>query len=340
MRKTDKIKKKINNYLFDHLILREVLYSIRTLFFCTFAAVLFAFGFTSFVTPYNAAGGDIPIITGGVSGISQNIYLVITFFDPSASLTDVTSICYFVINIPIVLFAFFGIGKKFGIFTFINVLLSSVFIRIFPSLFTTEIQKILSVADSTISPYGGIITRVLFGAVCVGTSTAIAFRGDHSCGGMDVITYYFALRKSTSVGKYSIALNGVIMIVYTLLSVSKSPDNWPHFLLMLMFSVTYLFVCAFVIDIINVRNKKVQIQIITTKPFMSDVLLSNFPHSATIVDGKGAYSHTDRFIIYMVISSVEVKQVVNLTKRVDDHVFVSVIPLNQVYGNFFIKPVE
>ena len=340
MRKIDKIKKKINNYLFDHLILREVLSSIKMLVFCATAAFLFAFGFTAFVTPYNAAGGDIPIITGGVSGLSQNIYLIITFFNPDVKLTDVTSICYFIINIPIVLFAFFGIGKKFGVFTFINVLLSSLFIRFFPNLFTSEIQKILSVADGAISPYGGIITRVLFGAVCVGTSTAIAFRGEHSCGGMDVITYYFALRKSTSVGKYSVALNGGIMLLYTLLSISKNPSDWEHYLLMLLFSITYLFICAFVIDFINVRNKKVQVQIITTKPFMSDVLLANFPHSATIVDGKGAYSHTERFIIYMVISSVEVKQVVALTKKVDDHVFVSVIPLNQVYGNFFIKPVE
>ena len=95
-----------------------------------------------------------------------------------------------------------------------------------------------------------------------------------------------------------------------------------------------------VVDFINTRNKKVQLQIITSVDSMSSILISNFPHSTTIVEAKGGYTHQEKQVIYMVISSNEVRKVVPLVKRVDSHSFVTVTALIQAYGNFFVKPVE
>ena len=95
-----------------------------------------------------------------------------------------------------------------------------------------------------------------------------------------------------------------------------------------------------VVDFVNIRNKKVQIQIITSFADISSVLIANFPHSTTIVRGKGGYSHADKNVLYMVVSSNEVKRVVNLVKKVDSHSFITVTSLIQAYGNFYIKPVE
>ena len=93
-------------------------------------------------------------------------------------------------------------------------------------------------------------------------------------------------------------------------------------------------------DAINLRNKKIQVQIITSSDYLAPVLLANFPHGATVVNGEGAYSHAPKKIIYMVVSSSQVKDVVALSRRVDPHAFISITALVQVYGNFFIKPVE
>ena len=73
---------------------------------------------------------------------------------------------------------------------------------------------------------------------------------------------------------------------------------------------------------------------------MSSILISNFPHSTTIVDAKGGYSHQEKKVIYMTVSSNEVRKVVNLVRRVDQHSFVTVTALIQAYGNFFVKPIE
>lgn len=345
MKKSEKIKKRINNYLFDHYRLRIVLEHLKSLVFALFSAIFFAFGFSCFVAP--GSNESLTIVTGGVSGVSQNIVLLLKTIGVNIQASTLQSIFYSVINIPILIFGFFCVGKKFAIYSAINVLTSSLFIQIFPNLeFCKNIAAILS--DNLMAPglsagdynFGGLILRLLFAAVCVGASSAIAFRGGVSCGGIDVFTYYFSLRKSTNVGRYSIAINGVIVFCYNLLLALTNPNLTAIACISLLLAITYLFVASLVIDFINVRNKKVQIQLITSNDKMSDILISNFPHSATVIKGKGAFTKADRFTIYMVVSSTEVMSVVRLAKRVDPHVFIAVSSLIQVYGNFYIKPVE
>ena len=183
--------------------------------------------------------------------------------------------------------------------------------------------------------------RVLFAGVSIGLASSIAFRNEISCGGIDVISYYFALRKSTSVGKYATTLNSIILLSYFGLTIIHNQGNHVDIAFVnLLFSFLYLFVVMLVVDFVNTRNKKVQIQIITSIKDISSVLIANFPHSTTTMTGKGGYSHAEKFIVYMVVSSNEVKRVVDLVRKVDQHAFVTVTSLIQAYGNFFIKPIE
>lgn len=334
MKKSERIKKKINDYLFDHRALRIILDYGNALFHAAVAALIFAFGFSTFITP--ASEEHLHIATGGVSGVSQTVALILRTVGAPEWMTgnNVISIAYFVVNIPIIAFAFFKIGKRFAIFTLINVGLSSLFIFLLSQ--TTFVQAIRG--SDLIKNHE--LVRVLFGATTVGVSSAFAYRGDISCGGIDVFSYYFALRKSTSIGKYGILINGIIVTSYSTILVFTSGSNWETGVVAFFFSLVYLFVVNLVIDAINLRNKKIQVQIVTTSEYVAPVLLANFPHGATIVNGEGAYSHTPKRIIYMVVSSTQVKDVVHLARRVDPHAFISATALVQVYGNFFIKPVE
>ena len=334
MKKSERIKKKINDYLFDHQGLRVTIDYAVGLLYAAIAAVIFAFGFTAFITP--ASDEYLHIATGGVSGVSQTVALILNLCGAPSYLTggNIISIAYFVVNIPILIFAFFKVGKRFAIITGINVGLSSLFIFLFTnSGFTSQIASNSLICDH-------VLVRVLFGGVCVGVSSAIAYRGDVSCGGIDVFTYYFALRKSTSIGKYGILINGIVVTSYSMILVFSSGSNWETGLIAFFFSLLYLLEVNIVVDAINSRNKKTQLQIITTSEYLAPVLIANFPHGATVVNGEGAYSHMPRKIIYIVVSSSEVSRVVSLARRVDHNAFISVTSLVQVYGNFFIKPVE
>ena len=340
MKKVDKLKRKVNNYMYDHIGVREGLNISKGVFIATFTALLYAFGFYCFIAPAVEDHTQIwgsAITTGGVGGISQVIWMISTLCGGHISISTLQSIFYFALNIPILTFAFFKIGKKFALLTLINVGLSSLFIWAFSNVqFMHDIAYQL---DNASHSYHS--ARVLFAAVSIGLASSIAFRNEISCGGIDVISYYFALRKSTSVGKYASTLNSVILLSYFGLTIIHNHgEHIDIAFINLLFSFLYLFVVMLVVDFVNTRNKKVQIQIITTVKDISSVLIANFPHSTTTVSGVGGYSHSEKSVVYMVVSSNEVKRVVSLVKKVDDHAFITVTSLIQAYGNFFIKPIE
>jgi uncharacterized membrane-anchored protein YitT (DUF2179 family) len=97
---------------------------------------------------------------------------------------------------------------------------------------------------------------------------------------------------------------------------------------------------SFVIDLINVRNKKSQVQIITNDEELAKILISNFPHGATTIKGIGVYSQSEKSVIYMTVSSNEVNDVVRLTQQVDPKAFINVYDLRQVFGKFYISPIK
>ena len=336
MKKISKIKRRFQNYLYDHIYVKEGISIAKGVFIGAITALLYAFGFYCFVSPYVVDHTTImgsAITTGGVGGISQVVWMISQLCGGKIDAQDMQSILYFSLNIPILIFAYFKIGKKFSLLTLVNVGLSSLFIQLFKQV---ELAHLVAKALQTEH-----LARVLFSAVSIGLASSIAFRNEISCGGIDVISYYFALRKSTSVGKYATMLNSLIILSYFCLTLAQNQGQYQEVaFLNLLFSFLYLFAVMLVVDFVNIRNKKVQIQIITTVSDISYVLIANFPHSTTTVSAKGGYSHTDKTVVYMVVSSNEVRKVVALVKKVDPHSFITVTSLIQAYGNFFIKPIE
>ena len=336
-KKYQRLKKQVDNFMFDHYVFKTLLEYLASFLYALIAAAIFAFGFACFTTP--ADPDDFVLATGGVSGVSQIIALVVELITKSPDArSTIVSVGYIVLNVPLMIFAFFKIGKKFTIFTFINVILSSVFIKVFD--LTGVAKTIASFEINGNLVLSSIIIRVLFAGVCTGISSALAYSGGISCGGIDIISFYLGTRKSTQVGRYSIIINAFIVLTFSLLRTLDSQFGLIYALYSAIFSVIYLMEVGMIIDAINLRNKKVSLQVITYKEHMPEIIIANFPHSATVVKGKGAYSGQERTIFWMVVSSSEVKKVVAVAKKIDEHVFISATPLKQVYGNFFIKPIE
>ena len=334
MSKIRKYKEKINNFLYDHYKLKVTLHQTKGLFFAALSAFIFAFGFTCFITPGSAAEHSFKIVTGGISGLSQNVAKIVSLFGGEIPDYLVEAMGYTVFNLPLAVFAFFKIGKRFSILTLINVLLSSLFISQFPAWgISNEIGNHFLIV-------GQPVARLLFGGICTGLASALAFKGEISCGGIDIVTYYFSLRKSTSVGKYSMLFNGLIVTMYSILIIIGDIHDYETAIISLFYSAVYILVVNLVIDTINLRNKKVQIQFISKNQNLPKALMAHFPHGATIQKAEGAYTHQEEIIVWMVVSSFELKKAVKLARKVDPHVFVSATSLIQVYGNFYIRPID
>ena len=318
--------KNIQEYLYEHRKLRLVVEYVVSFIASVIAAFFYAYGFRTFMDPI--FGSDIsPIISGGATGLSQVVveFINVVFGFKFDSMTKATwlSIIYLAVNIPLMILAFTKVGKKFALFSLINVILVS--------YLSTVIDE--SWIIFKINP-NDFLSRSLFAGVFTGIATTIAVKFDHSTGGIEILSVYLSSRSKGSMGKYMMIINGFIIVAYTML---EGVDVYGPIAL---YSLVYLFTSSTVIDTFNLRHKKVQLQVITSNESLAKILISNLPHGCTIVDAKGAYKNTEKKIIYMDISTSEINLAVKVVKEVDDKAFISVTPIQNIYGKFYIKPLK
>ncbi len=331
-------------YLQEHKKMHLIYENGLIFLMSTISALIFAFGFNVFMAP--TLSGISPIASGGMSGVSQVLTAILRLCgwrDLDENIAH--SLLYFLLNVPLMILAFLGIGKRFAIYTLINVIETSIFIRFITPIYIPLLKDVTDLVTAE----GGYLSRVLFGGVCTGLSSAICFKFEISTGGIDIIAYYISLRKRTNVGKYSALCNGLSVTLFTLFSIldvviyGTSGDMNIAIadpFVRLLFSVIYLFTCAMVIDAINIRNKKVRIEAVTSLRSLGTELVHNNHHGVTVVEAHGAYTGQVRYIVTMVVSAYEVKSIIRFIHQIDEHAFIQTQTINQVYGRFYMKPVE
>src|SRR5574344_931101 len=183
-------KQDFNDYLLDHERLKETIDWTKILFVTLVSAFFFAYGFRAFTSPskINPDTGlaYASLISGGASGCSQIILRICQLCGYTGDESTITSICYFLINVPLFFLAWKKVGHKFAFVTAINVVLSSIFVKFIPEEWT-EIFDI----------YNDFVARALIAGIFTGFSSGLAFRIGTSAGGMDVVTFAIAEKKST-----------------------------------------------------------------------------------------------------------------------------------------------
>ncbi|MEG0034172.1 MAG: YitT family protein [Bacilli bacterium] len=329
-------KKNIHYFFLDHKVSRFMLNNTLTLAMCIISAMCFAIAFRTFISLPNDSGASIlHLATGGIGGLAQCIVKIAILCGLSnINYNTLQSIFYFILNIPLLIFSFTKIGVRFSIFTTLNVLFVSIFIEILPGSFFDPIATLLA---------NDVLARVMFSGLLAGLSSACAFISNHCTGGIDVIAYYYSMRKSVNTGKYMTFGNALIILTFTIITLFEQTNGHSDFasaIITAFYSVGYLFVASLVVDMINVRNKKMQLQIVTQYETLKNIIASNVPHSCTVVRAEGGFSGAPSFIIYATVSSSEVNPLVTKIRKADPSSFINVTPLYQVYGKFYIKPIE
>ncbi len=332
------IKQRYDDFMYDHVPLKHIVENAWLLFINFLSALILALGFKCFLAPSFADTAG-RLASGGMTGIAQDLILVIDLFTNKwgdANYDLIYGILYFALNVPLFFLAFFGIGKRFAIYTFVNVLFVSLITNFFnfPGL-----SNFIDGIAGFVNDNGGMVGRAIFAGICTGLSSALAFKFDCSGGGIDVIAYYIAIKKSVLVGKYSTILNFVTIACYALLSTANGVDGataWGK----VLFSIIYLFVVMLVVDNINVRNKKMELEIVTDNPNLADFVIANLPHGATITKGVGAFTGNEKYIITVVLSSYEVKNAVKMIQDAEPNAFIKVQELKQVFGKFYLPPIR
>ncbi len=270
----------------------------------TVSALLQAFTMNVFLDP-------VQLLPSGFTGIAALLSRIAALAGISLS----TSFGMVALNIPVALFCYRHIGKKFVLFSMVQVVLASVFLRVIKS-----------------EPlFDDVLLNICFGGFLYGLAVSVALKGNASTAGMDFIALYVSNRMGKSIWQYVFAFNCCLLCVFGALF------GWGH----AGYSILFQFIATRTIDSFYHRFKRVTLQITTQKP---DQVVKEYVgtcrHGISVVEGYGGYSGKKMSLMHTVVSTYEVHDILLRLKAIDPAVIVNVMPTESFVGSFYQKPLD
>lgn len=282
----------------------------------TLALILYSFGFTFFLMPYE-------IVTGGVAGIAAIVYYATGF--PN-------SYTYFLINAALLGMALKILGVKF--------LMKTIFATLMLSFLLWFMKDIAPVDENgqmvKILGEGQDFMSLMIGCLMTGSALGLTFLFNGSTGGTDII--------AASINKYRDISLGTILIFVDFIIIGSCLFI-PQFgtFLQRMTMVTFGF-CTMIIEnfmldyIMNRQRQSVQFMIFSKHhEDIARAISEQTDHTMTILDGSGWYSGKEMKVIVLLAKKSESVMIFRIIKMIDPKAFVSQSAVIGVYGEGFDK---
>lgn len=272
---------------------------IITLLSVVASALLQAYAMKAFVQPSS-------LLSSGFTGLAILIDRITSLFGVSFP----TFAGMIALNIPVAIISWNSISKRFVVFSMIQVLLASFFLR------ALSFQPILH----------DTILTVVFGGFLYGLAIAIALVGGASTAGTDFISLMVSNKIGKGIWGFIFAGNCVVLVIF------GSMFGWTA----AAYSIIFQFISTKTIELFYHRYDRVTLQIITTKP--DEVLESyckKYHHGSSCFEGIGGYSRETYWLINTVVSSYEVNDIVALVRIVDGGAVVNAFRTENFFGNFY-----
>ena len=251
----------------------------------------------------------------GINGITVMIQAKLGFSVGYASL---------IVNIPLCIFAYFKVDKKFGVRTLVFSLVYSISYLIFQKVVPDSVKYNAQGVD-TIYPViiSGLISGFIYG---------VLFRLGASSGGTDVVAKYLSkVKPRLNFFWITFTINAVVafssLFVY---SQNGVLDYKPVCLCLL-----YCFIASFTGNMILKGNKQAyQFVIVTSHPEeIERDIIEKLRHSATRIKGYGVYSNQEKTVLFCVVNKHQIVDFESIIKKYPD-TFTYVETVNETLGNF------
>lgn len=248
------------------------------------------------------------IYSSGITGLAQ---ILTTLSTRTLGFNIPVSVTLFVLNLPLFFLAWKKIGKKFTIFTFITVALTSIFMQIVP--------------ETTLSD--DPIICAIFGGGVMGAGIGFALKNGLSSGGLDIFSITIRKKTGRSVGSISIYFNALIVFVAGYLF------GWQY----MFYSALSIFVSGKVTDAVYTKQKKMQVMIITKNPeVVIDAIQEKMRRGITIIhEAEGAYNHDKQTVLITIVTRFELPSLESAMKKADPSAFVSISDNVKILGRFY-----
>ena len=248
------------------------------------------------------------IVAGGVSGIATLLNYLYEL--PIATLT-------LVCNIPLLLWGYRELGGRF----------------IFSTLRTLAVHAVVMDGVFARSPnlfyYGNTLLAAVFGGVFLGISLAIVFYRGGSTGGTDIVTRIIKKHHPhLSLGAIMMAVDALVVAAATIVYRDIEAA---------MYAYVMIGVSTWVLDYMILGFDKRTFAFIMTQR-TEDIayhVTHNLERSATIINGRGAYSGQNVEVILCAVGNAEFYKLKAAVADIDPDAFIIVTEAGQIFGEGF-----
>ncbi|EHE85751.1 YitT family protein [Latilactobacillus curvatus] len=244
--------------------------------------------------------------SSGVTGIAQLLTSLVSYMGGSLSV----AMLVFILNVPLLILAWFKINHQYAIFSIVAVFTSVLFLKVIPV------------------PVHPIVTErfagALFGGALIGLGVGLCFKAGFSTGGTDVIVTLVGRLTGKRVGVVNNIINGMIILAAGIFF------GWGAAL----YSIVEIFVSSLLMDYIYIQQQKVTVTIFTKRPEELKKRMHDFIHGATELDGTGLYTNQETTVIMTVVSKYDLTELKRVVKDADPNAFVNIQSTMNLWGKF------
>lgn len=277
--------------------------TVREVLLLTLGTALVAFGVYFFKFPNHFS-------TGGVTGIA----ILLSAIFPMVS----SSVFASVLNVVFLLLGFVVLNRGFGFRTIYCSLLFSALLSgfewLFPMAHPLTDQKMLELFFAVIFPALG---------------SAILFNLQGSTGGTDIVAMILKKYTNLDIGRALLYVD-VIVAGSTLFLINIETG---------LFSLLGLLLKSVMVDsVIESINRKKSFIVVTDFPDeVSRYITQELHRSATLWEGKGAYSHEKKWIVMSALSRSQAVLVRRYLKELDPNAFMLITNSSEIFGKGFLR---
>ena len=218
---------------------------------------------------------------GNLTGIAKIILELLQRVFPN--LGSLTGVILLLINLPLLLVSYKAVNRKFMLKTVISIAVITFALSIIP------IRQLIPELND-------LLTVCLVGGALAGFGAGLCLRAGGSSGGADILGVYISMKHNNfSVGRVGLFIS---LVVYGYALFMNPP-------LIMVYSVIFTLIYAFMMDRTHYQNVKINVMVITRNREILPFITQEIRRGATYWDGKGAYTDTDFLVINTVVSKYE-----------------------------------
>ena len=300
---------------------RGFMMAVKNVLLVILGSFILALGNALFIVPPG-------LVTGGVSAIGVIAQHFVSMASPDFKVVDI-------ITAGLTIFLFFiGLffcGKKFALRSLVATIAYPIFFAILyriPSItyLSDELMK-------TAEPLLGLLLCGIFGGVLIGLGVAVAFLGNGSTGGLDILAYLIAKHTPIKESISTFVFDATLIILGATLRLDM-PNNVP----LALIGIFSALITSLVIHFVYVEgNTYIICEIITCKEEEVKAFIhEKLDRGTTIYECVGGYTGTPRKMIRAAMAKDEAVELQAYLATIDPKAFMTFSRATNINGEGFV----